>query len=280
MTPCALPADNARAFAYICIFQFRLSAIGLATITALAGTAHARGLEVYGAESPKQGEAELVYNFDRIQQSDLLMGTWFDKSNVERKGLKQHIVELEYGFTDKWSTAIYFDSEQPKGEDLRYVQTRAVATRYNFFTNNERFFNAAVYVEYYAPREAYLGGADTKDILETRIILDKDIGAWSVKLNPIFEKVVSGGDVGEGMEFELAAGLYRKPSNKMEVGLEIYDKFGESANIKPSNARESYAVPTIDYEVKDGVKIHVGYAFGLSRVSDDQVLTTRFEFEL
>lgn len=260
--------------------RIHLCVFASVAVTVFSGTVSARGFEVYGYGGPKQGEGELVYNFDRVQKSDLTMGTWFDKTDVAREGLNQHTLELEYGITDRWSTAIYFDYEKPKGEDFRYVQTRAVATRYNFFNKGERFFDAGIYFEYYAPREAYLGGADTKDALETRIILEKDVGAWNVKLNPIFEKVLSGGDVEEGMEFELAAGVYRKPTDKLEVGLEIYDKFGELANIKTSNERESYAVPTVDYEVKDGIAIHVGYAFGLSSVSDDEALVTRFEFEL
>jgi hypothetical protein len=252
--------------------------VGIALLGSMQ-VAHARGFEVYGYGGPKQGEAELVYNYDYVNKSDLTM-TFFKQNDVSREGLHQHTLEMEYGFTDKWSSAIYFDWEQPKGEDLSYIQTRAVAARYNFFNKGERFFDGAVYFEYYAPRERYLGGTDTKDALETRIILEKDLGAWNLKLNPVLEKVLSGSNVEEGMELELAAGLYRKTSEKLQFGLEFYDKFGEIAKLAKWKDQERYLVPTVDYEVKDGIAIHVGYAFGNSDNSDDQVLTTRFEFEI
>lgn len=264
----------------------------LTTLTSLAllgasATTHARGLEVYGYAAPKQGEVEAVYTLDYIQKAavDNKTMNYFGKTDengdsvaVSREKLAQHTVEFEYGLTDNWSTAIYMDFEQPKGEDFKYVQTRAVMTRYNFFKKGERFFDAGIYFEYYAPREQYQGA--TNDELEVRLILEKDIGAWAIKLNPTLAKIMSGPGVTEAMEFEFSGGVYRNFADNFKAGVEVFDKFGEIANTKSSKAREGYISPMVDYDIKNGVAVQFGVAFGLSDASDDRIVRARLELAL
>lgn len=251
-----------------------------AGLLAATNAVHAKHyFQVYGYGGPEQGETELVAIIDHVTKSDLTMN-YFDKTDIPVEGLTDYTLEFEYGITDKWNTAVYFDWEQPKNEDLKYIQTRAVAARYNFFNKGERFFDSGVYFEYYAPREAYLGGTDTKDTLEARIILEKQYGRWDLRLNPIFEKVLSGTSVEEAMEFELAAGLYKSFSNHLSLGLEYYNGFGEIAKPANTDNQDRYVVPVVDYEVQKGFALHAGYAVGLTDASDDEVITTRFEVEL
>lgn len=265
----------------------------LTTLTSLAllsasAASYARGLEVYGYAAPKQGDIEAVYTFDYVQKAGDTNKTmsYFGKGQpdengvpvVSREKLAQHTVEFEYGLTDNWSTAIYLDFEQPKGEDFKYVQTRAVMTRYNFFKKGERYFDAGIYFEYYAPREQYQGA--TNDELEVRLILEKDIGAWAIKLNPTLAKIMSGPGVDEAMEFEFSGGVYRNFADNFKAGVEVFDKFGEIANTKSSKAREGYISPMVDYDIKDGLAVQFGVAFGLSDASDDRIVRARLEMEL
>ena len=249
--------------------------IGLSSAMLLAAnTAQANHFKVYGAGQPKQNEMEVVYFFDYIAQSDL--GASVVGKPMPREGMKGHTIELEYGITDSFAIGVYSDFEQAKGDGPRYAQTRAVVSRVKLFKDAERFFDASIYFEYYAPRENYVGEVDDK--LEARIILQKQWTDWDLRLNPKFEKVLGGPNNVEPLELEYATGLYRKINAGMNVGLEAYGNMGEIAKMIPGS-KEHYLVPTLEYNLAPELWINIGVAFGLNDKSDDVALKTYLEFE-
>lgn len=195
-----------------------------------ASAAEARRFKVYGYQGPDAGEIELVYWTDYVVSSDLQMP--FFGNMVGREKLQTHTFEVEYGVTDRWTIAGYADFEQPDGEDFEFIQWRAVVARYRFFEKGERFFNPAIYIEYYLPDPDYSG--EPKEWIEARLILEKQIGLAVLRLNPKVEKVLSGPDVEEGLEFEYAASLYLNMSPQWRPGVEFYGGMGEFVNFKSS----------------------------------------------
>lgn len=254
----------------------RTSLVALTSTALLASSsAYAGHFKVYGTGQPKQNEMEVVYWMDYVAQSDnssTLVG-----KPVAREGMVGHTLELEYGITDKWAIGFYSDFEKAKGEDLQYAQTRAVASRVKLFDNGERFFDASIYFEYYAPREKYIGGPGDK--LEARIILEKQSENWDFRLNPKFEKAVAGANVGEPLEFEYATGLFRKINSGLNLGLEAYGKLGEIANIQAIDKQEHYLVPSVEYNIAPELWINAGVAFGITDPADDVTFKTYVEFE-
>lgn len=119
----------------------------------IAGEASAQFYKVYGYGTRKQGEAELVYWTSYIASSDLSY-KFFDKT-VSRKGLLAHGLEVEYGITDRFTVAAYFDFEDPADAPFRYIRTRAVFFRYRFLEKGARFLDPAIYLEYYIPTKEY-----------------------------------------------------------------------------------------------------------------------------
>jgi hypothetical protein len=219
--------------------------------------------KVYDTGQPKQNEIELVYWVDYVAQSD------YDEE------AQRHTLEVEYGITNDWAIGMYGDFKQRKGEDLQYAQTRAVVSRFKLFDKGERFFDASIYFEYYAPRESYIG--EIKDALEARIILEKDMENWDLRLNPKFEKVLGGPDVGEGVEFEYAAALYRKLNNWFYLGLEGYGNMGEVAHMIPSD-HAHYLVPAVEVNLGPELWLNFGAAFGVTDAADDVTLKAFIEF--
>lgn len=256
---------------------FRRSTLTALTSAAIlaTGSAYAGHFKVYGTGQPKQNEMEVVYWLDYVAQSN--NQTTLVGKPVAREGMVGHTLELEYGITDKWAIGVYSDFEQAKGEDLQYAQTRAVASRVKLFDNGERFFDASIYFEYYAPREKYLG--EPGDKLEARIILEKQSERWDFRLNPKFEKAVAGPNVGEPLEFEYATGLYRKINAGMNLGLEAYGKVGEIANIQAFDQQEHYLVPSVEYNIAPELWINAGVAIGVTDPADDVTFKTYVEFE-
>jgi hypothetical protein len=251
--------------------------VGLALLILFlfAGRAEARHFKVYGYQGPDAGELELVYWTDYVASSDLQMP--FFGETVDREGLWAHTLEVEYGVTDRWTIAGYADFEQPSGERFEFVQWRAVFARYRFFERGERFFDTAIYLEYYFPRAEWRGAGEK---LEARLILEKRLGPAVLRLNPKLEKKVSGTDVEEGVEFEYGVSLYAGLTPVLRPGIEFYGGMGEVANFKSRNEQEHYIVPAVTWQLRPNVAWNFGVAFGLTHASDDLVVKSIIEFGL
>lgn len=246
-------------------------------VSLVAMRAEARHFKVYGYNTPDQGEVELALWTDYVVQSDVTMD-FFEKTAVKREELFSHSIEIEYGVTDRWTIAGYVDFEQPSGEDFKYIQWRTVFSRYRFFEKGERFFDTAVYFEYILPDPGYQGKA--KEKFETRIILEKDLGAAAIVFNPKLEKVLSGAGVEEGLEFEYGLSLYYKLRPNFKPGLEAYGSMGELVNFKSPEKQKHYLVPAVKWKVIKHLSWNIGVAFGLTDASDDIVIKSILAWEL
>jgi hypothetical protein len=233
----------------------------------------ARDFKVYGYNTPHQGETELVYWADYFAKGN---GNYsYFGTVVDKDGLWRHTVEVEYGVTDRWTLAYYADFEQPSGEDFKYVQSRAVFLRYRLFEPGQRFFDPAIYLEYYLPDHDYR----LSEHLEARIILQKDMGPLQVRLNPILDKNLSGaGDVEEGLEFEYAMGLYFKGPEGIKPGLEFYGELGQLGNTHSLDHQEHFIFPTLKLGLFKTLEMETGVGFGLTHDSDDLVVKGIFSY--
>lgn len=255
---------------------FLTAGLILSLTSLIVAPAQARHFKVYGYNTPEAGEMELVYWVDHVAGSDNTMS--YFSNTVDRNGLWGHTLELEYGLTDRFTMSAYMDFEQPSSEKFRYIQSRMVAARYRFGNPGQRFFDLAVYVEYYFTDPSYLNEA--KEKIETRIILEKKFGTKSLRLNPKFEKVTSGADVDEGVEFEYGASLYGPWTKRLNWGVELYGSIGELVNTKSLDAQKHYIVPALTYKFNKHLKLNVGAALGMTIASDDLVIKSLLEWEL
>lgn len=256
-------------------FQAALMGLTLAGSIAPAFAFDALRAKVYGYNTPEQGESEISYSAGYVMDSDQTMN-YFGKSDLPREKLVSHTVEWEYGVTDRWTVSLYADFEQPKNEELKFIQTRSVVARYRFFNRGDRFFNPAVYFEYYVPREQYQGSQNEK--LEARLILEKEMNNWELRINPIFEKPLS--DLAEGLVLEYAAGIYRGMSPTISLGLEAYGEIGQIANPNSADAQTHYLAPAAEYKIKEGFAIGGSVALGQTKSSEDRIGKFFVEVEL
>ena len=257
--------------------HFLSAVLGVSLVMGGVLSAQARHFKVYGYKTPEKGEMELVYWTDYVVDSDLTMN-YFGKAGVSRDGLWGHTLEVEYGVTDRFTVAAYADFEQPSGEDLKFVQSRFVAARYRFGERGERFFDTALYLEYYFTDRDYQG--ETKEKVELRVILEREVNGKTLTLNPKFEKVTRGPDVDEGVEFEYGASLYGPWSDRLKWGVEVYGSLGEIKDVKPWNQQKHYLVPALKYKLSKHVGWNLGTAFGLTDASDNLVLKSLLEWEI
>lgn len=232
---------------------------------------HAQLYKVYGYQPTEAGEVEFSIWNSYVASSDVSY-KYFGRE-AERKGLSAHSLELEYGLSNKFGIAAYFDFEDPKGGGLRYVRTKALMAHYAFFKKGSRPLDIAIYLEY------IINDKDYKDYeeLEVRLILEKDIGAFKVDFNPIFEKKTSGSKAEEGLEFNYALGVYYSNNEEgiffskslmMQPGIEFYGKMGEFSDFKSFKEQRHYIFSTLDFFIAKRFCWHTGVGFGLTGASD------------
>lgn len=231
------------------------------------------GFKIYGYETLEQGEIEIVYFNNYFAKTDL-MQTYFDKV-IDKEGHLSHSLELEYGFTDRWTVAAYLDFEQPKGEEIEYTQLRGVFLRYKFFERGDYFMDPALYIEYYLPRKEY----KNEEEIEIKLILEKQWGKSSLVLNPIVEKAVSGPEVEEGLKFNYAAGFYYQVHEKVRAGLEFFGKMDEISELDSISDKRHWLFPALKIKLPYHIGWEIGGGFGLTDNSDDFIVKNILSIE-
>jgi len=229
--------------------------------------------KVYGYGTLEAGELELVYWNSYIASSDL-QTTFFD-SQVDQEGLFAHSFEIEYGLSHRWTVAVYMDFLDPPGAAIKYIRTKALMSYYRFYEKGSRPIDLALYVEYILPRKGY---KDSEE-LEVKLILEKDVGFWTLDLNPTFEKKVSGEGVKEDTEFNLAAGVYYRGLPWIQPGLEYYAKYGELRDFNLREEQPHTLFATLDLFFKKRYHLHTGIGMGLSEAADNFIWKTIFSVE-
>ena len=227
--------------------------------------------KVYEYQPAEAGEFELVIWNSFIPSSNISYNFFGDE--LDRQGLLAHSLELEYGLSNRFGIAVYFDFEDPKGKGLKFVRAKALMAHYALFDKGSRPVDISIYLEY------IIHNKDYKDYeeLEFRLILEKDIGPFRIDFNPIFEKKTSGQKVGEGLEFNYAFGTYYMPDGEgillnknltVRPGIELYGKMGEISDFKPQNQQRHVLFPTVDLLIGNRLHWHLGIGLGLTNASD------------
>jgi hypothetical protein len=227
---------------------------------------NAQFFKIYPYMTAEAGEKELVYWFSAIGSEHKY--SFFGES-VDKQGLMAHSLELEYGLSNKWTAGLYLDFEQPAGQDIKFVRTKALMFHGRFWEKGERPVDLGLYVEYILPRKSYKHG----ELIEIKWILEKDFGFNSFVLNPTFEKVISGTEADEGVELALNGGWYYRKSLKFQPGIEFYSKWGELQDPSSLNESKTYIFPAIDiiFGTHGRITLHTGAGFGLTDPSDNFV---------
>lgn len=239
--------------------------------------------KVYGYQPAEAGEIEFSLWNSYIPSSDAAYS--FFGEALSREGLLAHSLELEYGLSNRFGIAAYADFEDPQNGSLRFVRTKALMAHYALFEKGSRPVDISIYLEYIINRRAY---KDYEE-LELRLILEKDVGAFTVDFNPIFEKKTSGPESSEGVELNYALGVYYSNNEEglfftknlmIKPGIEFYGKMGEIADLKAFSDQSHYVFPTVDIFIGQRLQWHAGIGFGLTDVSDKVTLKSITSFIL
>ncbi len=164
----------------------------------------------------------------------------------------EYRIELEHGITDRLDAALYQIFKQNDGGSFAWdaVQFR---TRYRFGERDAWFVNPLLYLEYNRPL-----ASSKPNKFEVKAIIDKNIGAFNMAVNPVYELFFA-----PGVEHEAGvdvAASYRFLSGTIGIGAEISNRTEfEDGEIEAHD----YIGPTLSYKAGT-LFAAIGAQFGVS----------------
>ena len=241
----------------------------------ITGNVRSQFFQVYGYTTLDPSEKEFVYWTTLIPSSDHSYS--FFGNDVSRDGLFAHSLEFEYGLSPNWTIAFYMDFEQPKGESLKWIRTKAVMFHYSLFEKGLLPVDLALYGEYKLPRKDY----KIAEEIEFKLIMEKDLGSHRLILNPTFEKKISGPEVGEGVEFALNGAYTFIRSTRFQPRLEYYSKMGELYDMNVFSDQKNYLFTSFDlfFGKYSQFRWHAGVGLGLTDPSDNIIIKSILSWE-
>ncbi|MCJ9428664.1 FTR1 family protein [Kordiimonas sp. A6E486] len=194
----------------------------------------------------------------------------------DKGGDQSHKWEVGYGVTDRWSTALYLETEKEPGDPLK-AEAFAWENIIQLTEQGEHWLDAGLYLEYeHSIRE---GGHDK---LEGKLLLEKETGRFINRVNIIFEKEISGPNP-DGLELGYAWQTRYRLIRAFEFGVEGFGGFGELSEFKPAREQQHTLGPVvggvIPITTKWNFKYELGYQVGLSAAAPDNRVKAMLELE-
>ena len=215
-----------------------------------------------GYDTAEKGEFE-VELYNDVNFSDAGDGDTYNS---------KHQIEFEYGVTDHLQLAAYEVYTWNRAEDWERDAFK-VEAKMRLGEAGVWPVDLALYTEYKNPN----GSRNVRsDEFENKIILSKDLGPWNLVGNFVFEKEIN---TKNDWEYEVTAGANYALTQRTRLSLEVKQGLGDSDDFGFSRNRECLVVPGIYTRLTEHLRLLIGSAFGLTRVSDDVQLKSILEVE-
>jgi len=229
-------------------------------------------LEVYPATTEGKGLHELEDTSSFVANGRRPTDEELDGEDTRRHRLLRTSLEYNYGLTDKIDVAAYLDLDRPDGKDVEYAGMRFRA-RGALWDKGRYPVDLGWYLEAEVPDH------DPADLeLDFRPLISRDVGRFSIDLNPGFE-LPTVADERRTFEFDYAARLYYRWFFDLQPGIEFYGGIGQIRKPDTSREQEHYVFPVLYGQLARGLKISGGPGFGLTRGSDPVILKLVLEYE-
>ena len=185
--------------------------------------------------------------------------------------------EVTYGLTDRIEAAAYLNMAQPSGHGYWYAGSK-YRLRGRLFDEGTLPVDLGWYLELEWHKTPQFD--DDPLELELRPIIEKDIGRFSIVLNPQFEKpIFTGPNNNKGFEFGYVNGVYYRWMRYVSPGVEFYGAVGDIDDNDPLSKQQHYIFPVVWGELPHGIEYNIGPGFGLTRGSDHVIMKFNVELE-
>lgn len=275
----------------------------------VAASALAAALAACSAILPAEagsGANFITYNHHTADKGEVEIKLLSDFSEGNGSEYFAQLVELEYGVTDRWTAALYFEGVESDGEDYEFGGWR-FENRFRLFEMGAVPLNPVLYVEYeqLEPSHRYIRGVkgrtdeheeegeedeETEHELETKLLLGEDINdRLDVAFNWINEVNLDNGKWEFGYALGLNYVLFETDTGsrhdltvkELKLGLELYGGAGDAEQgltLDPDVTKQ-YAGLNLKAEFANGLEAGIGGAFGLTDDADDALVRTMIGYE-
>ena len=213
-------------------------------------------------------------------------------------------MELEYGLTQKLTTAVYIEGQGTVGDSTLFTGWRA-ETRFRPMKKEHRI-NPVFYLEYESLNDA---SRIAKDIvgegpdldngnailrtskaheLETKLILSSDVRSWNIAGNFLVDKNLLRG---EGFEFGYAFGVSKSLApvtssdctwcrQRFVAGVEMYGGLGSTLTGFGTNDTAQYVAPTVSWSLREKGTFRFSTAIGIGHETSRALFRVGYSFDI
>ncbi len=213
-------------------------------------------------------------------------------------------LELEYGLSQKVTSALYIEGQGTVGDSTLFTGWRA-ETRYRPM-KKEHLINPVLYLEYESLNDA---SRIAKDIvgegpdldngnaqlraskvheLETKLILSSDVRSWNIAGNFVVDKNLLRG---EGFEFGYAIGVAKSLApvtssdctwcrQRFVAGLEMYGGLGSTLTGFGTSDTAQYVAPTVSWSLREKGTFRFSTAIGIGHETSRALFRVGYSFDI
>jgi hypothetical protein len=233
--------------------------------------------EVYPYATEPRGMLELETANAVVANGHSEGGNGTASGTFRSQGMWYNAYELTYGLTDRIEAAAYLNLAQPSGHGFWWAGNK-FRLRGRLFDEETLPVDLGWYIE--LEWHKTLQFDDDPLELELRPIIERDMGRFSMVLDPKFEKpFFTGPNKDKGFKFGYANGLYYRWIRYLSPGIEFYGSVGYLDDTDPLSAQQHYIFPVIWGELPHGIEYNLGPGFGLTRGSDHIIMKFNLELE-
>ncbi|NBX02818.1 MAG: hypothetical protein EBR02_01880 [Alphaproteobacteria bacterium] len=193
-----------------------------------------------------------------------------DRASEDR--FRQHIVGVGYGFNRWWFAELEGEWEKEAQHGYSFNATE-IENKFQLTEQGEYFVDVGALLAYEFSHEQ--GGADK---VEAGLLLGKLTTDWSHLANIIVEQEV-GANKNANPELDLKWQTTYNYSKLANPGFEYYGELGEASDMQGWDTQKHRIGPVVLGNLGSGVKYDIGWLFGTSKATEDNVIKLNLEYE-
>jgi hypothetical protein len=177
-------------------------------------------------------------------------------------------LEITHGLNDWSELGFYMFSSKPEGQGYQWVGTH-IRPRVRAPDSWGWPVGVSISQEVGYSREKFSGDTWT---YELRPIVDKQMGAWYVSVNPVLGKSLRGPNANKPFDFTPNVDVGYDVSKKINLAVEYYGATGTVREVAPLNEQEHLVFGAVNLDMGPEWEFNFGYGTALTAGGDKSIV--------
>ena len=250
---------------YVIFWLTRRQSVVSALVTSffvLAQIQTAFALDEIYSPNVEYRELSLEYNGSRT----------FD-THAEKNDAQEHELTFEAGLTPRWEVETSGGFAKDPGSSLR-LEDGEIENRFQFFNSGENWLDSGMLIAY-----DFSTQNDQPDSLETKLLLQKDIGRITATADVGFTQDIGNHASSGGPDYVFLANTRYRYSPFLQPGIEMQSDLGQERELGHYSQQEHYIGPALYGRLIGQLKYQAGYFIGASPAAAQSAGRVLLEYE-